>query len=151
VAHYRDGIEEIPKASNADVSNSDNSDIIDSSDRNDSIVSLVWYLFSTGFNAVPDDAWVCLNTLVDVLGPLKELKKELVDLGMPYRHSTSGVKTDELFTTGGPVKCPVRGRPRDAQEYLLLTQEAVSASVVTLMRNVKDVVGTAMYVCDVAE
>jgi hypothetical protein len=91
VAHYRDGIEEIPEASNADVSNSDSSDIIDSSDRNDSIVSLMWYLFSTGFNAVPDDAWVCLNTLVDVLGPLKELKKELVDLGIPYRHSTSGV------------------------------------------------------------
>jgi hypothetical protein len=123
-----------------------------------------WDLFANIFNSVPDDAWVCINTLFPADNNKKwmnEIKKTIRNHSLPYDHTTTGVRTDKLFVTGGPVRMQTRTsgaayvyaypdpqrnstkkstllllRPRDAQELLVICQPYVRRALVDLMRNV---------------
>jgi hypothetical protein len=105
---------------------------------------------------------------MNTLGPIEDNKKWADNIkkwmryhGIPYDHTTTGVRTDKLFVHGGPQRMQTRGdgpadvyaypdasrettkkstllllRPRDAQEFLILTQPYIRRALVDLMRNV---------------
>ena len=121
-----------------------------------------WQLFSRVFNGVPDHAWVCVNNLTDVLGPIEEVKKTVKTLRIPYEHTSTCVRTDGLYSSGGPVSLITRGsgvvsvyahpssdittkrstllllRPADAQNLIMLTDLTVRSHLINLMRNVQN-------------
>ena len=124
--------------------------------------AFVWDLFTRTFNEVPDNAWVCMNTLVGVLGPVDNMKKTIRALKIPYEHTTTCVRTDALYARGGPISMATRGsgtgdvyaypdpsqqttkrstllliRPSDAQHFILQTWASVRLALITLVRNVQ--------------
>jgi hypothetical protein len=110
---------------------------------------------------VPDDAWVCLNNLSDLLGPVDDVKKTVRSLRIPYEHTSTCVRTEALYCSGGPVSLVTRGsgvvsvyahptydvsakrstllllRPADAQHFIMLTTLSVRSALISLMRNVR--------------